>query len=141
LKDVDITKLLDEGFNCSQIVLSSFAEDLGLDSEMANKVATCFGGGMGSGDTCGAVTGALMVLGLKYGNYLPYASQAEAKRKSAQFKKKFLEEYNSLVCQELLGYNVSVPEDMKILMENNTIMNFCPGVIAYAMEILEEILE
>lgn len=80
MKDVDITKLLDEGFNCSQIVLSSFAEDLGLDSEMANKVATCFGGGMGSGDTCGAVTGALMVLGLKYGNYLPYASQAEAKK-------------------------------------------------------------
>jgi C_GCAxxG_C_C family probable redox protein len=141
MKDVNVNKLLEEGFNCAQIVLSSFAEDLGLDSETARKVAACFGGGMGSGDACGAVTGALMAIGLKYGNYLPHASGAEAKRKMAEFKKRFLEEYNSLVCKDLLGYDVSNPEHMKILMENNTFMTFCAGVIAYAIEILEEILE
>jgi len=140
MKDVNVGKMIEEGFNCAQIVFSSFAEDLGLDSDTAKKIAACFGGGMGSGDTCGAVTGALMTIGLKYGNYLPNTPAPEAKRKMAEFKKRFLEEYNSLMCKELLGYDISNPEHMKILMENNTFMNFCVGVIEYAIEILEEIL-
>lgn len=58
----------DEGFSCSQSVFSAFAPELGLDREMALRVATAFGGGMGHrGDTCGAVTGAFLAIGLKHG--------------------------------------------------------------------------
>ena len=58
----------EEGFNCSQAVFSAWAEELGLDRETALRVATAFGGGMGHrGDTCGAVTGAFMAIGLKHG--------------------------------------------------------------------------
>ena len=61
-----------EGINCSQAVLSSFAEDFGVDKNMALKMAAGFGGGMGrTGHRCGAVTGAYMVLGLKYGAIEP----------------------------------------------------------------------
>lgn len=57
-----------EGFSCSQAVFSTFAPQLGLECELALKVAGLFGGGMGRlGEVCGAVTGALMALGLKYG--------------------------------------------------------------------------
>ena len=56
------------GFNCSQAVLGSYCEQFGLDCEKAYKVATGFGGGMHIDSVCGAVTGAFMVLGLKYGN-------------------------------------------------------------------------
>ena len=57
-----------KGFNCSQTVLSAFALDFGMDAETAYRLACAFGGGLAcSGETCGTVTGALMVLGLKYG--------------------------------------------------------------------------
>ena len=55
-----------EGFSCSQSVLAAFAPELGLDADAALRVSAAFGGGMGrTGGTCGAVTGALMVLGLQ----------------------------------------------------------------------------
>ncbi|MFZ5631777.1 MAG: C-GCAxxG-C-C family protein [Bacillota bacterium] len=58
-----------EGALCSQALFSTCAVKLGLDRETAMKIATPFGGGMARlGETCGAVTGALMVIGLKYGN-------------------------------------------------------------------------
>ena len=57
------------GFNCSQALLATFAADFGLSEEVALKVATQFGGGARKGEMCGAVSGALMVLGLKYGHY------------------------------------------------------------------------
>ena len=58
-----------EGSNCSQAVISVYAEQLGLSRKTALKIAQGFGGGMGRmTKTCGAVTGAFMVLGLKYGN-------------------------------------------------------------------------
>ena len=56
------------GLNCSQSILSTYAEDFGLDRGVALKLAAGFGGGMGRMmGTCGAVTGAFMVLGLKHG--------------------------------------------------------------------------
>ena len=52
------------GFNCSQAVLSVFCEELGLDKETAARIAGGFGGGIGHlGETCGAVTGAIMAMG------------------------------------------------------------------------------
>lgn len=56
-------------FNCSQAVLSTFAEELGISEELALKIGTEFGGGARRGELCGAVSGALMVLGLKYGHF------------------------------------------------------------------------
>ena len=53
------------GFNCSQAVLGSYCREFGLDCEQAFRIATGFGGGMRMAETCGAVTGAFMVLGLK----------------------------------------------------------------------------
>ena len=55
-------------FNCSQAVFTTFATETGLDEELALKIATQFGGGARKGEMCGAVSGALMVLGLKYGH-------------------------------------------------------------------------
>lgn len=54
-------------YHCSQAVLVAFAEKLGLTEEQALKLGGCFGGGMCKGEVCGACTGALMALGLKYG--------------------------------------------------------------------------
>ena len=56
-----------EKFNCSQAVLGAYADDYGLTVAQAMKVAACFSGGVRKGEVCGAVSGAIMVIGLKYG--------------------------------------------------------------------------
>ena len=68
MKQEEIRELFIKGIDCSQVVAGAFAEEMGMTEEEARKVSACFGGGMMCGETCGAVTGALMVLGMKYGH-------------------------------------------------------------------------
>ena len=56
-----------QGLNCAQSVFCVFAQEGGLSREKALLVASCFGGGMRCGEVCGAVTGALMAIGLNFG--------------------------------------------------------------------------
>ncbi|MDO5145385.1 MAG: C-GCAxxG-C-C family protein [Eubacteriales bacterium] len=63
-----IKQLFMEGIDCSQVVLEQYAKELGISREMAYKIAAAFGGGMGQGETRGAVVGAMLVLGMKYGH-------------------------------------------------------------------------
>jgi C_GCAxxG_C_C family probable redox protein len=61
-------ELFNRGYNCAQALLATFGVDLGLNRDMELKIASPFGGGISHmGETCGAVTGALMIIGLKYG--------------------------------------------------------------------------
>ena len=62
--------VFNNGFNCAQAVLTSHCQEYGLSDEMAKKIAGGFGAGMGyNSEVCGAVTGALMLIGLKYGKF------------------------------------------------------------------------
>lgn len=63
-------RLFESGFNCNQAVLTAFSGELGIDKETALKIGTGFGGGVRRGDVCGAVSGAVMVLGMKQGHYI-----------------------------------------------------------------------
>ena len=69
-------KIFYEKFNCSQAVLGAYAEDYGLTIDQAMKVAACFSGGVRKGEVCGAVSGAIMVIGLKYGDGSDYKATA-----------------------------------------------------------------
>ena len=60
----EIAELFMKGIDCSQVVVGAFAEELGITTEEAYKMSAAFGGGMGLGETCGAVVGAMIVLGL-----------------------------------------------------------------------------
>jgi len=129
-------------FNCAQAVLSSFCEELGLDTETALKIATCFGGGMRCGELCGAVTGAQMAIGLKYGHYI--SDDLETKNncyaKACEFNDKFKQKNGSLICRELLGYDARIPEQAQKIKELDLHNKLCPALIASAIEIAEEIL-
>ena len=130
-------------FNCSQAVFTAFATETGLDEELALKIATQFGGGARKGEMCGAVSGALMVLGLKYGHC--HAENAEEKGRAYQiaedFMNRFIEKKGTVVCRELLGYDVSKPEDMKKIKELNLFSTTCPEMIRCATEIVEEMIK
>ena len=131
------------GFNCSQSVFSTYAPDLGLDRAAALKVAAAFGGGfVRTGETCGAVTGALMVIGLKYGCTRP--DDNDAKTKTIETGRKFLEKFKqrngSLACRTLLGCDLSTPEGMKKATDEKLFSTVCPKFVRAAAEILDEVL-
>jgi C_GCAxxG_C_C family probable redox protein len=130
------------GFNCSQAVLGSYCEQFGLDCQQAFKVATGFGGGMRMAETCGAVTGAFMVLGLKYGNTTAEDKAAKAKtyEKVVEYTSRFKARNGSVVCKELLGCDISTPEGMKKAQEDALFDSICPKMVQEASEILEEML-
>ena len=132
-----------EGFSCSQAVFSAYAEQLGLDRETALKISGAFGGGMGRmAQTCGAVTGAFMVIGLKYGAI--DAEDKETKEKAyalvREFADRFKSRHGSIACQDLLGCNVSKPEGLKVAREQKLFETICPRLVKDAAEILEEML-
>lgn len=130
-------------FNCSQAVFTTFATEMGIDEELALKIATQFGGGARKGEMCGAVSGALMVLGLKYGHC--HSDNAEEKAKAYQisedFMNRFIQKNGTVVCRELLGYDLSEPEDMEKIIELNLFKTTCPEMIRCATEIVDEMIK
>jgi C_GCAxxG_C_C family probable redox protein len=130
------------GFNCSQAVFSAYADDLGLDEATALKIASGFGGGIGRmAETCGAVTGAMMVLGLRYGGSTP---DREAKERTyakiREFADRFKTRNGFLLCRELLGCDISTPEGFETAKEKDLFRSVCPKCVQDAAEILEEML-
>ncbi len=94
-----------EGYACSQSTFLPYAKEFGLDEKQALAVSSTFGGGMGRlRRTCGAVTGAFMVLGMKYGNTTPddMDSKLNSYRKVRELNKQFAGVMGSSVCKELL---------------------------------------
>ncbi len=134
-------QLFADGFNCSQAVLTVFAKDFGLDEKLTLMLGTQFGGGARNAEMCGAVSGALMVLGLKYGHY--QQSNAEQKSRAyaiaVDYTNRFKQANGSIVCRELLGYDLTKPEDAEIIKEKNLFGDICPKMIKNAVEILEEV--
>ncbi len=131
------------GFNCCQSVLLAYCQEFGLDSQVASRLSTGFGGGMGRmAGVCGAVTGAFMVLGLKYGKMR--AEDSEPKQDTYELVRKFAEKFkarnDSIVCKDILGYDISTPEDLKTVREEALFSKLCPKFVQDAAEILEEML-
>jgi C_GCAxxG_C_C family probable redox protein len=132
-----------EGFMCSQAVLSTYGGQFGLDRETALKVSAAFGGGMGRmGETCGAVTGAFMVLGLKYGRTAVQdtRSHEETNRLVKEFVDRFKSLNGSIVCKELLGCDLSTAGGLEIFAEKKLRDALCPKFVRDAAEIVEQLL-
>lgn len=130
--------------NCAQIAFAHGAYYLGFDIEDALKIASTFGGGMRCGGMCGAAIGALMAIGLKYGNSEPNdVEQVEILRaKQALYKEKFIEMHKHLNCVDLLGgLNYGNPDDRAQIMSSGITGTLCPQIVANACNILDEVLD
>ena len=130
------------GIDCSQVVFGDAAERLGFDKETARKIAACFGGGMFCGERCGCVTGALMAIGLKYGHSVEGDEETKAEMMGIlkEFTDAFTEENGSLICKDLIKYDVSIPEEMAAAFESGIMFDLCPKLAVSACEILEDLL-
>ncbi len=127
----------ESGYLCSQAVLAAYAEEYGLTEEQALKLGTCLGMGMRKGEVCGACTGALMVLGLLHDD--PKNRKA-ANENSERFLNGFRDANGSYLCNDLLGCDVRMPEGVQYARDHHLFTEFCPKMVASAVEILEEIL-
>lgn len=124
------------GGQCAQCTLVPWAEALGYDEEELMHMAAAFAGGMFRGDTCGAVTGAMMAIGLAYGD-----DPKLVEEKAAAFHAAFLERFGSTCCRELLGYDLSVPGELEKARESGKMTDVCPTQVRVASEILQELLK
>ena len=125
--------------NCAQSVLLSHAEELKLDRTTALRIALGFGGGMAMAKTCGAVTGAYMVLGLK-ANFKEKSIQeikAETKAAVRKFNDLFIARHGSLKCKKLLGVDISTSKGSAVANEKKLFDSVCKGLVGSAAEILE----
>src|SRR5512134_1707809 len=99
-----------QGLNCSQAVFSAFASRHGLSDDLALRIASPLGGGIArQGDVCGALTGALMALGLARGSDTP-DKKDETYRIGEELVARFKELHGAILCRELIGYDISTRE-------------------------------
>ncbi len=131
-----------KGLNCSQAILCVYGPRFGLSRETSSRLACGFGGGMRVGQVCGAVTGAFMVIGLKYGQaeVIDRESKDRTYRLVKEFADKFRSRNGSVICKELLGCDISTREGMKTAREKDLFNSFCPKMVQDAAEILEDML-
>jgi C_GCAxxG_C_C family probable redox protein len=134
---------LKEGFGCSQALFATYAPQFGMDRETALKLSGAFAGGFGrTGETCGAVTSALMIIGLKYGRVKADDKETQAKTDSKvkEFLNKFQTRHGSILCRDLLDTNIATPEGMDEARRKQLFATLCPRYVRDAAEVLEEIL-
>lgn len=126
--------------NCAQAVFSTYCEELGMDKKTGLKVACGFGAGMGrQQETCGAVSGAYMLIGLKYGKFLPGDEPAKEKTYEVvrEFARLFEERNKTTNCRELLGIDLlNVDKQVK----DERIKEVCPRMVGDAAEIVEKLI-
>jgi C_GCAxxG_C_C family probable redox protein len=130
-----------KGFNCAQSVIASFADVLEVNEETAIRMASGFGGGMGRmQDTCGAITGAFMVIGYLRGKYKTDDEHSnEMTNKLIQdFSKKFTEKHGSINCKSLINYDLNSTEGLKAAKDADVFNKKCAFFVKTAVEMLEE---
>jgi C_GCAxxG_C_C family probable redox protein len=143
IRGEDAAALFRSGWSCSQAVCCAFAEDFGTDEKTALRLSCGLGGGMGhTGNTCGAVSGALMVIGMKYGRTEldDLASKEKTYAMAQRFIQEFLYRNHSVNCTELIGHDLSDPGELAVAREKKLFHLKCSKFVRDAGEILERIL-
>ncbi|MBW6466798.1 MAG: C-GCAxxG-C-C family protein [Brevefilum sp.] len=134
--------LFEGPYNCAQAVLGPFAERFGLPQETAFKITTPFGGGIGhTGQVCGAVSGAMMAIGLAQGTAIDDKSQKEACYAMARaFQARFLARHKAVTCPGLLGLDLGDPSEYAQAKEMGVFHSRCPLYVGDAVLITAELL-
>ncbi len=129
--------------HCSQSVLAAFADKCGIDEKTAFKLGSCFGSGMRKGNVCGACTGALMVLGLLFGE--EHIGNDEERERTDMLNDLMMDRFKqangSCICNELLGCDIATPEGRQYARANGLFRELCPKMVESAVDILEDIIE
>jgi C_GCAxxG_C_C family probable redox protein len=135
------SEIFDRGFNCAQSVFTVFCDRYDIDPDTAARAAGSFGGGLGCGEICGALCGAAMVVGQKYAPTEPedLAGKENCHAHTAELVEHFRARNGAIRCRDLLGCDLSQPEDKERYEAANLRENICRPAVSGAVEILEEL--
>ena len=141
-KDIAIQSFR-SGMNCAQSVVTAYADLLNFDPDLAAGLSCGFGGGMGRlQQTCGALTGAFMVLGIH--NSRLYSDRVELKNRTytqvREINEKFAQSQGATDCRSLLGCDLQTDEGMQFHKDTNQSKMICEKCIAASIELLDEIV-
>ena len=142
LTDEYVSEKFAEGIDCSMLVLAEVSDELGITKEEAYRVASCFGAGMLTGGVCGAVTGAFIALGYKYGNseLNDIAQKAVVISKRDELVERFAKMHGGVDCPVILGADLRIPKERDFARKNGLINNKCPAFCRTAAEILKDLI-
>lgn len=129
----------DSGHNCCQSVFLTFCEELGLDPKIGLKLSGGLGAGFSRrGEVCGAVSGAIMALGLHEGFYDP--ADPESKKVFVKKVRAFMDEFEakhgSIICKELLNFDISTEENYARAVNEGIFASVCRDVIGDAADMI-----
>ena len=132
--------LFNSGFNCAQSIFAAYSEKVGLDETQAKMVSTGFGAGIArTQGLCGAISGAVMLLGCKYTNVeMPIESKELIYQKVLEVIEDFKKTHGSSDCIDLIGVNVSTPEGQAIAKELKVHENLCTNYLSYICDMLDK---
>ena len=144
MKNVDKALALFKDFNCAQAVCAACGPALGLDETTCLRMAGGFGGGMGRlAGTCGAISGAVIVLGLKYAPVAPDDREAKARtyEKVRELVQQFTQRHGTIICKELLGCDMSTEKGFALARQRDLHNTLCPTFVRSAVEIIDTLLK
>jgi len=132
-----------QGHNCAQSVVHAFQPELGIDSATALKCACGFGSGLGRRqETCGAVTGGVLVLGLCHGRARgePKTKTDETYARVRDLMTRFEQAHGSCACRELLsGCDLQTEEGQREFKEKNFLNERCVHYVREVVAMLDEL--
>ena len=135
------TQLYTNGYNCAQTIIKTYEDFLGNRTQTLVDMAAGFGGGMGKlQQTCGAVTGAFMVMSSVY-NHSQKASKDQLNKDIQQFARRFNNIHGKLNCAELIEYDLKDEREHQKAKENKVFEKQCSGFIHTAIDIIEELMQ
>jgi len=132
-----------KGYNCAQSVLLTVFEHWNGENELIPKIATAFGGGIGRcGSVCGVLTGGVMALGIRYGTNEPSVeNRLKAYELAQKFYKQFERQHGSVLCRELIVYDLSNPEELEKARKAKVFEEKCVNFVKKAVATLVELSE
>jgi C_GCAxxG_C_C family probable redox protein len=141
----EVISCFQKGVNCSQAIISVYGDYLGADRDTCLNIASAFGGGISrTGNVCGAVTGALMAIGLKYhkmgtNKFFRGIEIPKSHEVASEFLKKFEKRNGTIICKELVGIDSFTDENIEQAFTAD-VFKKCMKCVQDAAEILEDIL-
>ena len=137
-------KLFEHGSACSQAILATFAESVGMDKNVAHKLGAGLGGGIGRKQyVCGAVNAGAILISLKYGNENP--EDKHIKDKTSNHVRDFItameNELSYINCSQILGIDISTEEGVKEAEKKNVFNEVCPACVRAVAEYLDNELK
>jgi len=122
------------GLYCSQAVLMAFCEKYGMEKDTALKISCGLNSGCRSADICGAASGAILVVGLKYGD-----SKEICNAKTEEFLRSFKEKTGGILCRDLLGCDIFTEDGRNKAVKEGLFGTICVNAVADAAKALEEL--